>query len=556
VVSDLMENLKKQISLSLKEGMEKLEKEGFLKAPFPEKIPLSLSVNSQFGDLSTNVALQVKSGKSPIALANILAEGLRKITSVENVEVKEPGFINIFLKRQFFYRLLFSVLKQGDKFGLSRRRKREKVLLEFVSANPTGPLTIAHGRQAALGEAIANVLSANGYQVAKEYYLNDTGVQIDLLGESLLARYREVLTLPFSIPEDGYSGEYLKEMAKDLKEKYQDKLLAKGKDFFSNLATVRIISQIRKDLSDFRVNFDSWFSETKLRQSSSIKNVLAKLKEKGYLYQKGGAFWFKSSLFGDEKDRVLKKSDDTYTYFAPDIGYHQNKYERGYQRLIDLFGPDHDGYVPRLKAALVALGYPVNSLSVLIVQLTTLYQGKKKLQMSTRKGKFITLRELIQEVGADVAKYFFLSRKPQSHLDFDLELAKKNSLENPAYYIQYAYARAESIMKFAREKGISVKRRIKLPWFFLLSEKEEIAILHLLFRFPYLIEAEGKTLEVHPILKFLQELAGNFHSYYAKFRIISEDKDLTRARLLLVKGVRIVLKNGLKLLGISAPEKM
>ena len=548
--------MKQKITFSLKKGIERLEAKRLLKSPLPEKIPLSLSVAPQFGDLTTNIALQLKSEKRPMILANILAESLKEIELIEKVEVKEPGFINIFLKKELFYQVLSSVLKEGEKFGSSQIGKREKVLIEFVSANPTGPLTIAHGRQAALGEAMAKILIACGYQVTKEYYLNDVGVQIDLLGESLSARYQEILDLPFSMPVDGYFGEYLKEMAKDLKDKYGKELLSKPKKFFSDYARDSILNGIKKDLSDFKVHFDSWVREGKFHQTGKIKKSLSLLEKKGYLYRKDEALWFKSTFFGDEKDRVLQKRDGAYTYLAPDIGYHQNKYERGYHSLIDLFGPDHDGYLPRLKGALIALGHPTQSLSIIIVQLTTLYQGKKKLSMSTRKGEFIALRELIKEVGADVARYFFLSRKSQSHLDFDLELAKKNSSENPAYYIQYAHSRVCSIMKFAREKGISCERRIKLSCLSSLKEKEELDLLRLLFRFPYLIEASGRTLQVQPILSFLQELAGDFHSYYNKFRIVTKERDLTRARLLLTKGVGTVLRNGLRLLGISAPEKM
>ena len=550
-----MKNLKQEISFTLKKELKKLEKTGLLKPPVPAEIPLSLSGASQFGEWTTNLALQLRSERKPTFLANILTEGLKKIKRIERVEVKEPGFINIFLKKEFFYQVLCSIMRKGEEYGSSQIGKGKKILIEFVSANPTGPLTIAHGRQAALGEAIAHILSANAYRVTKEYYLNDAGVQINLLGESLLARYKEILGLPFSIPTDGYFGEYLKEMAEDLKKKYGKKLLSKP-GFFSNYARATILNGIKKDLSDFGVNFDSWFSETKLHRSTAIKNALTKLKEKGYLYRKDGALWFKSTSFGDEKDRVLQKSDGDYTYLTPDIAYHRNKYKRGYHFLIDLFGPDHDGYIPRLKGALIALGYPPDSFFPTIVQLTTLYQGKKKLSMSTRKGEFITLRELIKEVGADVAKHFFLSRKAESHLDFDLELAKKNSLENPAYYIQYAYARICSIMKFAREKGITCDRRIKLSRLSSLKEREELNLLRLLFQFPYLVETCGKTFQVQPILNFLQELAGNFHSYYNKFRIITKEKGITGARLLLIKGVGIILRRGLKLSGISTPEKM
>ena len=551
-----MNNLRDKIIFSLKKELKKLKKTGILKPPVPEEIFLSLSQTPQFGEWTTNIALQLHSAKKPIFLANILGEGLKKIKRIKKVEIKGPGFINILLKEEFFYDLLGSVLKKKEKFGCSRIGKGKKILIEFVSANPTGPLTIAHGRQAALGNAIANILSANGYRVAKEYYLNDAGVQITLLGESLRARYKETLGLPFSIPSEGYFGEYLQEMATNLKEKYGKGLILKPKKFFSRYAHTIILKRIKKDLHNFGVNFDSWFSERNLHRGSTIKNVLTKLKEKGYLYRKDGALWFKSASFGDEKDRVLQKSDGNYTYFTPDIAYHCNKYKRGYHSLIDLFGPDHDGYIPRLKNALIALGYPPHSLFPIIVQLTTLYQGKKKLSMSTRKGEFITLHTLIEEVGADVAKYFFLSRKAETHLDFDLELAKKNSSENPAYYIQYAYARICSIIKFAREKGISCDRKIRVPSLEILAEKEELNLLRLLFQFPYLVETSGKTFQAQPILNFLQELAGNFHSYYNKFRIITEEKERTEARLLLTKGVGIVLKNGLNLSGISTPEKM
>ncbi|MBI4395051.1 MAG: arginine--tRNA ligase, partial [Candidatus Omnitrophica bacterium] len=421
-------------------------------------------------------------------------------------------------------------------------------------ANPTGPLTIAHGRQAAIGDTLARILKALGYEVHEEFYLNDSGRQIRLLGESLWVRYQELFDRKVNIPEEGYQGTYLIEIAKSLKKEKGDSLLkleeSKALETTTAYAIQSILEEIKKDLADMRVFFDEYFSESSLYREELVEKALAVLKKKGFLYESEGALWFRSTQFGDDKDRVLKKKTVEYTYLAPDIAYHRSKFERGYQTLINLWGPDHHGYIPRLKAACEALGYSAKQIHILIVQLATLYRNGVPVRMSTRAGEFITLRELLDEVGVDATRFFFLMRKVESHLDFDLELAKQKSDENPVYYLQYAHARISSILAYAKAP---IDHNADLS---LLQEEEAIDLVKKMAQYPEILKQAAEHFEPYRVVDYLRELAALFHKFYTYHRVVSENMPLTKARLLLTDCVRIVLRNGLEILGVSAPKKM
>jgi len=452
-------------------------------------------------------------------------------------------------------------MAQGEDFGSLDEGKKKKVQIEFVSANPTGPLSIAHGRQAAVGDALAHILEFCGYQVVREYYLNDEGTQIELLGESLRMRYAELAGIQGTIPENGYKGSYLIDIARVLFEKHGESLLKKDastiKAFFEEAAVKVVLEGIKKDLDDFGVSFDIWFSQKAMTKRKEVEKVLALLKEKGFTYEKEGALWFKSTAFGDDKDRVLIKSDGNYTYISPDIAYHFDKFSRGFTKVVNIWGPDHHGYIPRIKAACEALGFGKDRLEVLIVQLSTLYKQGKVVSMSTRQGEFITLRELMDEVGRDAARFFFCLRRINSHLDFDLDVAKKQSPENPVYYIQYAHARTCGIIKnYCASCG--KKSLKKLPPFSAahLREAEEKTLLRYLGRFPSVVATAHQQLEPYCVITYLQELATVFHKFYDVHKVVGTPEDLMHARLALVSAAKIVLANGLRLLGVSQPEAM
>lgn len=531
-------------------------------------VNLEISKSRQFGDFSSNIALLLsqRTGQPSLEIAKKIKELLEEELNYSNIfkkiskiEVKGVGFINFFLSRASLYETLLEIKKKKDRFGRLKLGRGKKVHIEFVSANPTGPLNVAHGRQAAFGDSLANLLQSSGYRVKREYYLNDEGVQIDLLGESVRAKYLELLGAPFSFPASGYRGRYIDDLAQSIIHRYGRRLLKinkKGLTFFSDLACKWILAEIKKDLADFGVSYDSWFSQKELRKAGKINRVLKLLKKKGFLYQKEGAWWLATTRFGDDKDRVAIKSDSTLTYIAPDIAYHQNKYKLGFARMINIWGPDHHGYIQRLKAAISALGYEARRLEVLIVQLVSLAYADKVIPMSTRQGQYISLRDIIQAVGKDAARFFFLMRKRDSHLHFDLELAKRQSLENPVYYIQYAHARIVNILRYARDtKGTRFRlgRGLDLS---ILNKPEELNLIQRLRQFPSVLQSCTLNLEPHRITIYLQDLAKDFHHYYEKYRVVTEDSKLTRARVVLVDAVRIVLKNGLRLLSVSAPEKM
>ncbi|MBI3314298.1 MAG: arginine--tRNA ligase [Candidatus Omnitrophica bacterium] len=531
----------------------------------PKELGYDITVtrDPSHGDFASNVAFklarvfQAKPNLIADELVLILEEeAIKKAADhfIDRVEVAGGGFINFYLAKSSLAEVLLEVYKKGKQYGESDFGSSKKVLLEFVSANPTGPLTIAHGRQAAVGDALARILKATGHQVSTEYYLNDGGRQMNLLGASLWARYRQELGQKVTLPEEGYQGDYLIEIARRLKKIKKDSLLKEKEenaiDFCRRFAGEEIMKSIEKDLSETRIHFDHYFKETTLYEKKAIDLALNYLTDHHHIYEKDGALWFRSTVFGDDKDRVVKKSTHDYTYLAPDIAYHRYKFERGFNWLINLWGPDHHGYVARLKAACQALGHPVNEIDIRIVQLTTLFRNGEPVRMSTRAGEFVTLRELYEEVGVDAARFFFVMRKIESHLDFDLELAKQKSQDNPVYYLQYAHARIASLLKFA-ETEVNVKVNLEK-----LDSEQENGLIKMISEYPEVLIQASQLLEPYRLADYLRELAASFHKFYAHNRVVTEDKELTAARLLLADATRIVLQNGLELLGISQPESM
>lgn len=538
------------------------KREATLPADF--QVDFEMPRESSHGDLSTAVAFRLakllKDKPAKIAdellllFEKDLGKDLEKEKIVRHCEVAGAGFINFFLPSASLAQVLIEIHEKDKNFGHSNFGHGKKVLVEFVSANPTGPLTIAHGRQAAVGDSLVRILRSTGHAVNSEYYLNDAGRQMNLLGASLWARYCELLCRKGELPEDGYQGTYLVEIAKRLYEIKKDSLLkeaeAKAIDFCRQFAAGEIMKGIKRDLEENRVHFDHYFNESSLYQTKEVDRALDELVDSGYLYENEGALWLRSTQFGDDKDRVVKKSSGEYTYLAPDIAYHRKKFERGFNELVNLWGPDHHGYIPRLKAACQALGHSADQVKVLIVQLVTLYRNGQPVRMSTRTGEFVTLRELFEEVGVDAARFFFVMRRIESHLDFDLELAKAQSDENPVYYLQYAHARISSILEFSKRKVDSHANLEKL------NQPEETALVKKLAEFPSTLLQASQNLEPYRIVEYLRELAAAFHKFYSLHRVVTEDQELTNARLLLADGVRIVLRNGLELLGVSQPQKM
>jgi arginyl-tRNA synthetase len=515
------------------------------------------------GDIAANIAFRLAKPmkKNPNELAKQIStalgarlggSGLKGI-----VDAIEPlnGFVNIRLSAKALRGVLPQISEAGEKFGCSDTRKGDKVQVEFVSANPTGTLSVAHARQAAFGDTLANVLSANGFDVTREYYINDEGVQITILGQSIYARYRGSLGDEYAFPENGYKGEYIKDMAEEFRKEHGDKYKQETPEnlkVFSEWGCDYLLKEIKQELLDFGVKFDVWFSQKALGASGKIEKTLATLGDKGLLYESEGALWFKSTQFGDDKDRVVKKSDGAYTYVTPDIAYHKDKFERGFKKVIDILGPDHHGYINRIKAAVQALGYPADAVNIIIIQLATLYKDGQPVKMSTRAGEYITLREVLDEVGKDAARFFFLMRKASAHLDFDLELAKKQTQENPVFYVQYAHARICSIISASKKPGTEICKADAG----LLSAPEELNLLKELRQYPVAVRLSAHESDPYRIITYLQGLAACFHKFYEANKVITEDAELTNARLYLISCVRQVLANGLTLLGVSCPVKM
>ena len=495
--------------------------------------------------------------KNPRELAQSIVDQLNRNLpkEINKVQVAGAGFINFFLTEESLFKNLIQILKREKDYGRSELGKGKRIQIEMVSVNPTGPLHVGHGRGAAFADTLANILEASGYQVEREYYINDIGTQMQNLGKSLRVRYLELLGEKVQFPEYGYQGEYLGEIARRLKDREGDRRRKEKIDFFTQYAYSDIIESIKKDLEDFRIRIDSWKRESDLHREGKAKEIIGNLEKKGYLYEKEGALWFRSSQFGDEKDRVIRKKDGALTYLASDVAYHEDKFKRGFDHLINIWGADHHGYVERLRAAMSALGHPGASLDIILYQLVKLSRSGRPVTMSTRKGEFITLKEVMDEVGRDVLRFSFCMHSSYSHLDFDLELAKKESPENPVYYVEYAHARISSIFKKAKKKKRK-KRKIQKIDLKLLHTPEEKSILRLLLIFPDVVASCARSYQVHSIPNYLMELASGFHSFYNKHRVLSEEENLIQARLALLEGVRIVLHNGLKLLGIEAPQRM
>jgi arginyl-tRNA synthetase len=557
-----LQNLLKEAAESALSSLGPVSPE--VKNVFLKSFDLDIPKEKEFGHLSSNIAMRLAgvARKSPQEIAKGIVAKLKTDASscIKEVQVKGAGFINIFLKDEVFFEYLRSINsrdKGRDRFELG---KGQRALIEFVSANPTGPLSVAHARQAAVGDALANILFLAGYEVSREYYLNDEGNQINILGRSIGLRYAELCGELGDYPENYYQGSYITDLARELMqdEESRDALAKCGgpsRDaIFLSFGVERILKVIKEELDDFGVRFDVWYSQKALGESGKIEKALEFLKMQGYIYEAEGAVWFKSTVFGDDKDRVVRKSDGSYTYLAPDIAYHKDKFERGFKKLINLWGPDHHGYIPRMKAAVRAMGRDADALDVVIVQLATLFRSGEPVSMSTRKGQYVTLREVLTEVGRDASRFFFLMRKTDSHLDFDLELAKKQTSENPVFYVQYAHARIAGILAAADEvKAAALQAQPDLA---LLKEEEEKDLMRTLFEFGYCLEVCARQLDPYSLTAYLQSLSAAFHRFYDKHKVLSGDPDLTQARLFLIRAVKIILANGLKIIGVASPERM
>lgn len=513
------------------------------------------------GDLATNLAMQLSRDVklAPRRIAETIVRHLDVVgTFIESAEVAGPGFINLRLGKEWLCEVLRDIAGQGDAYGCSDVGQGKKIMLEFVSANPVGPMNVVNARAAAVGDTLANIMQAAGYEVSREYYVNDAGRQAYLFGLSILARYKELAGYEVEFPQDGYPAQYVRELAEVLRQEVPD-LLEKSQEeqeaFCKRWGTDRMVKQQREDLVAFGVEFDVWFRERDLHKAHQLENVIEFLQQAGFLYEQDGAIWFASSRFGDDKDRVMVKSDGVPTYLTADVAYHWDKYRRGFDHLINIWGPDHHGYIGRMHAAIQALGYPADSFEVIILQLVTLLRHGEKVRMSKRAGRFVSMAELLEEVGKDAARYFFLMRAPDSHLDFDLALAVEQSQENPVYYVQYAHARICSILRQGEENGVKCPS-VDGAALHLLQTEPETDLIKKLAQLPEEIVQAAERREPHHIARYCHELASSFHSFYTHCRVLGEDEDLQGARLVLLQATRQVLQTALRILGVSAPEKM
>jgi arginyl-tRNA synthetase len=524
-------------------------------------IEVEVPPKDSMGDMATPVAMSIASAlkRPPKKIAEEIVDSIRDKAIFEKIDIAGPGFINFTFSKEYLYSEMKKLLMHKGGFLREDIGKGKRVQIEFISANPTGPLHLGHGRGGATGEALSNLLKAAGYKVEREYYINDAGKQVKLLGLSVFARYQQLLGIEYPFPEEGYRGGYIEEIAdriiKENGDKYMKVNFDEVSDYFIDYAYRKILSGIENDLKDFGITFDIWQSERELYEKGYIDRTIQDLRIKDFIYEKDGAIWFKSTAFGDDKDRVVIKKDGEYTYFASDIAYHKKKVEKGYDEIIDIWGADHHGYIQRVQGVIEALGYPKDNLKILLVQMVTLLRAGKPVQMSKRAGEFITLREVMDEVGADTTKFIFLTRRADSHLDFDLEAAKAQSSENPVFYVQYANARVNSIFAHAKEKGVNTEELYDTDLTFL-STHEEIRIIRKLLMYPMVFEGAVNAHEPHRITFYLQELSGMFHPYYNKYRVINDNIELSRARLALCGAIRVVLRDGLEILGVTAPEKM
>ncbi|MGD8992205.1 MAG: arginine--tRNA ligase [Desulfobacterales bacterium] len=514
------------------------------------------------GDFSTNIAMVTASIQkmAPRQIADVIIAHLQDPQHlIEKTEIAGPGFINFFVKPSAWHPVLRKIHDADTRYGAIDIGQGQKFQVEFVSSNPTGPLHVGHGRGAAVGDAVANILAFCGYDVQKEYYINDSGRQIRTLGRSVYLRYRELHDQTVEFSEDCYQGAYILDLAADLKAQKGDRLLDRPEEDAvmdcAHFAAAKILDGIRDDLTFFGVKFDRWFSEQSLYDSGRVAEILEQFRRQGIVYEKEGALWFKTSDFGDEKDRVVVKANGEMTYFASDIAYHQDKYDRGFERVVDVWGADHHGYIPRMKAAIEACGHQRNQFDVILVQLVNLLRAGEPVAMSTRAGEFETLKDVINEVGRDAARFIFLTRHYESALDFDLEVAKQKTNDNPVYYVQYVHARIASIMRKGRQQGAG-----KVFWddeaVARITAPEEIDLIKALARYPDILAGSAKSMEPHRVTYYLMELASAFHTYYNKHRVLTDDVLLRCGRLNLILAVQKVIRNGLTLLGVSAPERM
>lgn len=586
--------MKKQLENLISQAVATLKTQAVLSADLNPTIHVERTRDAAHGDFATNIALMLaKPAKmNPRQLAEQVINALPKNETIVKIEIAGAGFINFFMNPNAQYQIISDIQTAGVNFGKSQIGTGKKVQVEFVSANPTGPLHVGHGRGAAYGSVVANLLTATGFDVQREYYVNDAGRQMDILATSVWLRYLEVCGETFEFPANGYRGAYVRDISKKLfdqcgnkfahssatvfadlpadepqggdKELYIDAMIARAKELLGNenyrivfdCGLNDILGDIRDDLAEFGTTYEQWFSERSLLDDGSIEKALAVLESNGHLYKKDGATWFKSRELGDEKDRVVIRDNGQYTYFASDIAYHWNKLERGFETLIDIWGADHHGYIPRVKAALKALGADESKLNVLLVQFATLWRGAEKVQMSTRSGEFVTLRELRAEVGNDAARFFYVMRRSEQHMDFDLELATSKSNENPVFYVQYAHARVCSVFRQLGEKGFTHDVSLGMANLTELTAEHETVLLTTLARYPEVIERAAMQYEPHLLINYLRELATDFHTYYNAHQFLVESETLRNARLNLISAVCQVLQNGLTLLGISAPESM
>jgi arginyl-tRNA synthetase len=554
--------MKKKLKDLLERSIDSCLKKGILKECEPPFVEVELPREGSHGDYASNIAMVLASTQreNPRKIAKIITDAIEDPDGIlEKVEVAGPGFINFFVRDSLWVTLLKDVDDMKDRYGQSDLGAGRRVQVEFVSANPTGPLHIGHARGAVTGDVIARILEASGFSVSREYYINDAGKQMNILGESVWHRYLELLGEDISFPDNCYQGDYISNIAKEVVEKYGDSLKSEAKDtvtaMLTDLAAGEILEEIKDDLKAFGVVFDCFFSERELYRDDGVAALLKELEKRNFIYREEGTLWFRTTDYGDEKDRVVVRENGEPTYFAADIAYHKNKYERGFDTVIDVWGADHHGYIPRMYAGIQALGKEKEALEIVLVQLVNLLRSGKPVAMSTRAGEFVTLREVIDEVGRDAARFNFLMRRSNSHLDFDLELAKEASSENPVYYVQYAHARISSIMRTALEREYAIPGYDDVD-LSLLALPEEHTLVKAIDMFPELIEGSARTFEPHRIAFYSNDLASMFHSYYNKNRVVNDDAELTKARLFLVKCVGIVLKNALTLLGVSAPERM
>ncbi len=556
--------LKERVFQIIAEAVVVLQAEGSLPADMVIQPELERPAQAKHGDFSTNLAMKLAktARQPPRVIAEALVEKMKTNGLFETVEIAGPGFVNVSLKADVLLSEAEAIRAGGEQYGASDVGKSVKLLLEFVSANPTGPLNIVSARAAAVGDAVANILQSQGVQVFREYYVNDAGRQARLLGHSMLARQKQKQGQDYPVPKDGYEKDYVRDVAY-ASETAQSEALANASEEdaieLNRQFGVKIMQDRHKQsLADYGVLFDNWYSELTLHQSGKVEEAIADLKKHGCVYEKDNALWFESTKFGDDKDRVLKKANGDWAYIAADIAYHRDKFERGYTELVDLWGPDHHGYIARMKAAMQALGHKPKAFQIYIVQQVNLLESGKPVSMSKRgEGKLLEMDDLIQDVGKDVARFFFLLRSTDAHLDFDLDLARKQSEDNPVYYVQYAYARICSILRKAEAEGLAIPTAEEMVLKNHQAEKEELTLIRELSAYPEILASCARSLEPHGLAFYLRDLATTFHRFYTVCRVVDKDVlERSRARLALVDASRIVLQNGLGLLGISAPESM